>query len=147
MTSRTFRTWNNPFFTTGTTYKAITKTNQVPQGFWLLGEKACDLEFVDAVRSEAGNIWQNHFWANFPVFFLVGQLPIRFFGLTMFNPFLLEVWPFFSAGKANFYGLEGETGQLPVPRIMEYVRRPERISLALWAAESPIATFWGPSFF
>lgn len=22
-------------------------------GFWLLGEKACDLEFVDAVRSEA----------------------------------------------------------------------------------------------
>lgn len=43
-------------------------------GFWLLGEKACDLEFVDAIRSEA-----------------------------------------------NFYGLEGDIGQLPVPRIMEYV--------------------------
>ena len=24
--------------------------------------------------------------------------------------------------EANFYGLEGETGQLPVPRIMEYAR-------------------------
>eukprot|EP00434_Breviolum_minutum_P004187 symbB.v1.2.003690.t1/scaffold193.1/size400748/9 len=43
-------------------------------GFWLLGAQACDLEFVDAIRSEA-----------------------------------------------NFYGLEGETGQLPVPRITEYV--------------------------